>query len=94
MEINGAKINLYSLLNTKEPNIGTINISKYNGGVAQWVNVYNQWNAIYTKNDSSATETQKDAVSKRIYGTVSIRGLFFLLFLTGSLMLYKKRDVS
>lgn len=70
---NGAKINLHSLLTATGTNAGTINISNYGGGVASWVNVYNQWNAIYIKNDKTATDAQKDDISKRITGAVSIQ---------------------
>lgn len=70
---NGAKINLHSLLTATGMNTGTINISNFGGGVASWVNVYNQWNAIYIKNDSTATDAQKEDISKRITGTVSIQ---------------------
>ncbi|MCH4248465.1 MAG: protein FilF [Acinetobacter populi] len=66
----GAKINLYSLLTNEN---GNINLTNYSNGVAQWVNIYNNYKAIYAQaaENPVLTDQEKDQIA-RLTGTVSV----------------------
>lgn len=66
----GVKINLYDLMETSNP---SINMTRYDGGTAEWTNIYNQYKSLYMSNNEDETFTDAEKAQKQqTVGTATI----------------------